>query len=299
MRIAAETVLQTKRQLEGRLQEGERNVRPRWKYDWERSRKAIQTDYLGPSPIFDDKQFERVFRVTRGLAELLALELGNSNDFFTQRRDVSGRLGICPKVKILMGLKQLAYGCSPAAFQAYFQMGETTGRLCLTEMCRSIAGSAELRAVFLRSYSRDDARRVTKMHHEQHGAPGLLGSLDCMHVGWRLCPFAWQGAYSGAKGKPTIILEAVIDYNLWFWHANFGAPGTHNDINVLDRSPLLEAFLDGSYAELDYKYELGSHVMNELYILVDEIYLEISRFCKTYQEPNTELKKKYAGWQEA
>ena len=177
-------------------------------------------------------------------------------------------------------------------------MGETTGRKCLVELTKTIAGHEQFRENFLRSYTRADARRVSDMHLLQHGVPGILGSLDCMHVGWRTCPFAWQGAYKGGKGKPTIILEAVIDYNLWFWHANFGAPGTHNDINVLDRSPLLQAFLDGSYADLDFEFELGGMTMNELFILVDGIYPELSRFAKTFQEPNTKPKKFYAGWQE-
>ena len=42
--------------------------------------------------------------------------------------------------------------------------------------------------------------------------------------------------YSGHVHEPTIILEAVASYDLWIWHAFFGLPGSHNDINVLERS---------------------------------------------------------------
>ncbi len=42
-----------------------------------------------------------------------------------------GKVCMCPKVKLLMALKILAYGVAPAAFQAYFQMGITSAHVCL------------------------------------------------------------------------------------------------------------------------------------------------------------------------
>jgi hypothetical protein len=32
---------------------------------------------------------------------------------------------------------------------------------------------------------------------------------------------------------PTIILEALVSKDFWIWHAVFGLPGSHNDINAL------------------------------------------------------------------
>ena len=53
------------------------------------------------------------------------------------------------------------------------------------------------------------------------------------------CPAAWHGQFQGHKKSSTIILEAVADHETWFWHAFFGMPGSCNDINVLQRSPLM------------------------------------------------------------
>jgi hypothetical protein len=63
----------------------------------------------------------------------------------------------------------------------------------------------------------------------------MLGSLDCMHTTyWKNCPVAWQGSFQGKdKGQSTIILEAVADHCLWFWHASYGFSGALNDLNVL------------------------------------------------------------------
>jgi hypothetical protein len=44
--------------------------------------------------------------------------------------DAVGRCCICPKVRVLMGLKMLAYGVSASAFVDYFQMSIITGQLC-------------------------------------------------------------------------------------------------------------------------------------------------------------------------
>jgi hypothetical protein len=100
-------------------------------------------------------------------------------------------------------LKQLAFGVSPSAFQDYFQMGKTTARDCLKKLCRAIVSSEELRSVFMRDMTRADAKRVTQVHLDEHGVDGKIGSLDCMHVGWKNCPVAWQGQFAGAKGHPT------------------------------------------------------------------------------------------------
>jgi hypothetical protein len=65
---------------------------------------------------------------------------------------------------------------------------------------------------------------------------------------------------SGESGtKPTIVMEELADHNLWFWHHSFGYHGSLNDINLWDRSRLLKAFLDGSFANnVDFKFRIGN-----------------------------------------
>ena len=47
------------------------------------------------------------------------------SSIFTHRRMVGGEMGIYPAVKVLMGLKQMAFGAAPAAFMTEFEMGKT------------------------------------------------------------------------------------------------------------------------------------------------------------------------------
>ena len=103
---------------------------------------------------------------------------------------------------------------------------------------------------------------------------GCLDTLDpltaCMLVGgfvqWR----GWQGQYQGSKGKPTIVLEAVADYQLWIWHASFGFAGSMNDINIWDQSPLLKSWIDGSFANyVDFEFEIDGKVFHQLWLMAD------------------------------
>jgi hypothetical protein len=106
---------------------------------------------------------------------------------------------ICPKVRLLMALKILAYGVSPTAFQGYFQMGIMTAHACPKKFCKITSNNDHLKGIYCPRISRADARRLSNMRFHHYGVPGMVGSLDCMHVGWCLCPIALQGQYKGKE----------------------------------------------------------------------------------------------------
>ena len=102
----------------------------------------------------------------------------------------------------------------------------------------------------------------------------MLGSLDCMHWKWKNCPTTWAKQFTGRSGSPTIILEAVSDYDLWIWHAYFEMPGINNDISVLKSSNLLFKIAQGT--ALPANYIIQEIEYNMLYYLADDIYLKWS-----------------------
>ena len=92
-----------------------------------------------------------------------------------------------------------------------------------------------------------------------------------MHWAWKNCPRHWQGQFAGGHvGKPTIVLEAVALYDMWIWHAFFGTPGTCNDINVLDRSPVFDEVLHGRAPAVNFV--VNGHEYDMAYYLADGIY---------------------------
>jgi hypothetical protein len=270
------------------------------RYNWQRARQCIQEDFLGPVPIFNDRQFERTFRVTRAIVEEIYLVVSGADPFFRNYVCVVRQVpGICPFAKILMSLQMLAFGVSPSAIQHYYQMGETTARDAFKRFTRIIAGSENLRQRFFRSMTRSDATKISEMHFNHYGVHGMVGSLDCMHVPWKNCPVAWQGTHSGKAGSPTLVLEAMADHNMWFWHASFGWPGTLNDINIWNGSPLHEEFTSGRWGRsVDFPFSIGDYQFTKLFVLVDGIYPELSRFVKTFGEPISRREMAFSGWQE-
>jgi len=118
-----------------------------------------------------------------------------------------------------------------------------------------------------------------------------------MHWGWKNCPIANHGHYVGKEKEPTIILEAVATHDLWIWHAFFGLPGTLNDINVLDRSPIFQKLQDGN--EINIQYIVNGNNYTLPYYLTDGIYPKYATLMQSISEPQGKKNKYYAKMQEA
>jgi hypothetical protein len=96
-------------------------------------------------------------------------------------------------------------------------------------------------------------------------------------------------SFFGKEGYATIGLEAVADYNLWIWHSSFGFPGSLNDINIWDSSPLFQSMQDGSHAEIDFDFYVNGELFSMLYYLVDGIYPSLARFLASIPDPHSKI----------
>jgi hypothetical protein len=96
-----------------------------------------------------------------------------------------------------------------------------------------------------------------------------------MHWQLKNCPFAWQGQYSGHAEGYTVMLETIASQDLWIWHSFFDMAGTHNDINVLQKSPVFSMLAEGNAPLVSYEgnaplvsYEVMGHTYTKGYYLV-------------------------------
>lgn len=265
--------------------------------------KCIRRDYLGgidgQAPLLG-AQFKEMFRISLRRFERFAQSVVPSNIFFQGETDCFNRPVPSWQAKLLLPLKTLAYGVASHTFRDYFQMSKTEARECLLQFVRTVKDCFS--GEYLRCPTSQDMESIVALHkHGKHKIPGMLGSLDCMHMLWKNCPKAYAGQFKGKEKKPTVVLEAACDYNLWFWHASFGHPGSLNDINILNLSPLLDAFLDGTFADRERSavpYAIADEMFNSLYFLADGIYPSYSRFVLTINQPILERERYFAAWQE-
>ena len=254
---------------------------------------------MSPTPLFDDKQFKMVFQIKRRMVDEIINDLASRDPFWTLRRDATGKLSHLPVLKFLPAQKMLCYGVSVNAFKDYFQMGESNGNQCLSKLCVGMATSPWYLEFYLWAPTKSDAQQIVRLHKDEHGIDGMLGSLDVTKIHWANCPAAWNGQFEGKEGIPTIGLEAVADYNMWFWQSLFGFPGSLNDLNIWERSPLLESMIDGSHDLIDHPFIVNGQSFNQLYYLVDGIYPLLSRFAPTIPDPSTKLDQHFAKNQES
>jgi len=176
--------------------------------------------------------------------------------FFCDGVDATRRAKISSDAKIMIALKYLAYGTSVNALRDYFQLGKSTAMKCVKLLTKEVTTLPFCREYF-HGMTPMDAKKVEEYHVTVHGVPGMPGSLDCLHFVWGNCPVVHHGQYQGKEGRPTLVVEAMVDHSFYAWHAVFGYCGTLNDITIWDNSLLLQAMCNGSFEESDFPFTIG------------------------------------------
>ncbi|KAH9468260.1 hypothetical protein Pst134EA_033420 [Puccinia striiformis f. sp. tritici] len=296
--VLADTVnilLEDDENLEPPVHGGSRPGRqPNLERGFEEGYQRLYRDYLAPEPIYGDNLFRRRFRMHRELFIKIVDDVTAHDDYFQRKADALGKFGLYPVQKIASALRMLAYGGAADMNDKYFRLAESTSMESLHHFCNSIIDLYDIE--FRRRPNEEDIRRLTAINAKR-GFPGMLGSLDCMHWCWKNCPAAWKGQFQGKEKVATIVLEAVASHDLWFWHSFFGLPGGHNDINILDRSPLFKDLLNDEAPCVQYK--VNGNTYEKCYFLADGIYPDWSTLIKTISAPQGQDKKHFAKMQEA
>ena len=268
----------------------------------QRAYDCIMEDYLGEASLFD-ALFVTMFRMSRARVEMIMVAFGNSgNSYYTSSSRSGVMSGPSLEARVLLPLKTLAYGVSCHAFSDYFQMSTTFARVCCKTFNDTIAKC--FKDEYLRLPTPADLVSITTLHKKAHGVEGMLGSLDCMHTYWKNCPVGWHQSFQGKEKQSTIVLEAVADHYLWFWHASYGYAGALNDINILQLSPLMRRLTDGTFTATEIAsgvvpFDIGPFgTFKQCYMLVDGIYPPWCRFVRGFKEPVTIPESRFSTWQE-
>ncbi|CAM6087889.1 unnamed protein product [Calypogeia fissa] len=232
--------------------------------------------------------------MTKRLFNRILADVELHDPYFQQKRDAAKKMGLSGLQKVTVALCQLAFGIGADATDEYCRLGEATAHESLYTFCLAVRELYQEQQ-YLRKPQRADFERLLVVN-KKRGFPSMFASLDCMHYEWKNCLVAWQGQFSDKDGKKSIVLEAVADQELWFWHAFFGLPGGNNDLNGLDRSQLVKDMLHNHYSQVNY--EVNGTAYHRAYLLVDSIYPKWSCFVTTFHQPQTVKKSFFAKCQE-
>nr|XP_043620171.1 protein ALP1-like [Erigeron canadensis] len=238
--------------------------------------------YFVDESLFEDDVFHTRYRMSKRLFLKIVEDIIGAFPWFQSSSNAAGIRGLSAIQKCTCALRQLAYGNLADNYDEWLAFSTRTARECLDNFC--IAIKYLYGEEYLRSPTSHDVACLYEVHEARHHLPGMIGSIDCTHWTWRNCPHSLRGQYHrGDHERPTIILEVVASYDLWFWHAYFGVSGSNNDINVLKQSPLFIPEVNGKFPE--YAFEVNGHRYNRGYYLGDGIYPPWSCFLKAYAYP--------------
>lgn len=87
---------------------------------------VIMRDYLGPEPLFDEKDFKRSFKISKPRFLKMLDDFAKSGDPFYR----IGNEGSSLEAKLMLPLKCLAFGLPHHCISDYFQMSMTDAEDC-------------------------------------------------------------------------------------------------------------------------------------------------------------------------
>ncbi|XP_037450977.1 putrescine hydroxycinnamoyltransferase 1-like [Triticum dicoccoides] len=171
------------------------------------------------------------------------------------------------KQKCTAALRMLALGTIADVTGEMVRMRES---MCLKTTVKFACAVLEVFGPeYLREPNVEDTEKLLAIG-EAMGFPEMLGSINCMHWQWKNCPKGLRGMYQGHTREATIILKVAASQDLWIWHAFFEMPGSHIDINVLQRSPVFRRLCNGESTSCNYTvngrdYNMGYYLANGIY----------------------------------
>jgi len=253
---------------------------------------VVQHYFSGMDSLYTEEQFERRFGAPRSVVSRIYNAVRGYDPFLLKTNRAGMKPGIRPLVRIVAAFRMLVYGDSADHYDEHLQISETEMSSNLKSFCQVVIANLGERYLN-RCPTAEEKSRSTQLMSSR-GFPGCFASWDCKHYDWQNCPVRLAGQYKGkAGGKKTIVMEAICDPHLYLWHFHWGEAGSLNDLNILDRSTIVEKIINQEFNTRVPPYSINGTVRDWLYFLVDGIYPRMAIFVKTHPSPITQMERQF------
>jgi hypothetical protein len=105
------------------------------------------------------------------------------------------------------------------------------------------------------------------------GLPGCIGSIDCVHIGWDMCPAGYQADCTGKEGYATLAFEVLVSHTRKIMAVTQSFFGTWNDKTIVRYDDQVSKLRSVPFYT-EYKWNLrdsqgNNHEHRGLYIICD------------------------------
>lgn len=232
--------------------------------------KFINRDNLSDLESRDGKTFRNRFTVPYQLyTQLLSL----AERWFPQpRKDCCGREIPPISLKLLGTLRMLGKGCS---WDLLYELSGVSAEVHRRWTLKFIEKfSKEMYPVYVHGpRNSEELEEVTGLYSAS-GFPGCVGSTDCVHIRWEMCPSVWSSAFrNGKHSYASIAYEMTVSHSKKFQSTTTGHYGTTSDKTIVKFDGFVSKVrYDKRYTDAEFKLQVGVDqwiTEKGLYLLVD------------------------------
>jgi hypothetical protein len=172
----------------------------------------------------DSLCFRQMFRVSYAIFQDRLLFLAMSRWWPTWRPD---KIDVYAKPVADLELKLLGALFTLGTAATHYVVSTNTnisGEVYRTFYNQRIENMASIKEEFV--YMPRDMEEYTSVvgEYTEMGLPGCVGSVDCVHIGWDMCPTQLQNMYKGKEGFPSIAYEVICTSRKFIQSVSVGHP---------------------------------------------------------------------------
>ena len=174
--------------------------------------------------------FRRRFRIPYPMFEQI-VQLVRKKKWFSEKPDVTGRVGAPLELKILGVLRVLGRGYCFDGIEELSFISAEVNRIFFHKFCTIF--SLHLWDKFCSPPKTDAEIERTMGIYKRVGLPGAIGSTDCVHIRWERCPAGDRFHHKGKEGFTTLSYELTCDHTSKIIAVTKGHPGARNDKTIV------------------------------------------------------------------